>query len=61
MKGLELDILALVLKQVHDQLQVRLVRDVPRHHVEVGTIEEDLAKKLQRLALGNVVRGVNES
>lgn len=53
---LELDVAALVAKHVHHHLQVRLVRDVPRHDVEVGAVEQDLAEQLERLPLRDVVR-----
>ena len=55
MEGLKLNILAAVAQQVHHHLEVSFVRDVSDHHVEVGAIEEDLAKQLQGLPLGDVV------
>lgn len=58
---LELDVAALVAEHVHHHLQVRLVRDVPRHDVEVGAVEQDLAEQLERLPLRDVVRGQEES
>lgn len=55
MECLELNILALVSKEIHHHLQIRLVGDVPRHHIEVGSIQEDLSEELQRLPLRHVV------
>lgn len=48
MKGLELDVGALVPQQVHHQLEVLGFADVARHHCEVVPVQEQLAKKLQR-------------
>lgn len=42
MEGFELNVLALVSEEVHHHLEVRLVRDVARHDVEVGPVEQDL-------------------
>ena len=44
MESFKLNILALISKKVHHHLKVGLVRDVTCHHVEVGPIEENLAK-----------------
>ena len=55
MERLKLNVLALVPQEVHHHLEVSFVRDVSGHHVEVGAIEEDLAKQLQGLPLGDVV------
>ena len=44
MESFKLNILALISKKVHHHLKVSLVRDVTCHHVEVGPIEENLAK-----------------
>ena len=57
---LELDILALVPKEIHHHLQIRLARDIPGHHVEVRTIEQDLAEELERLALRDVIVRENQ-
>lgn len=61
MECLELDVAALVAEHVHHHLQVRLVRDVARHDVEVGAVKQDLAEQLERLPLRDVVRGQEES
>ena len=55
MEGLELNVLALIPKKVHHHLEIRLARDVPGHHVEVRTIQEDLAEEFERLTLGDVI------
>ena len=47
MECFELDILALVPQKVHHHLEIGLVRNVPRHDVEVCTIEQDLPEKLE--------------
>lgn len=60
MKRLELYILALIPQQVHHHFEIGLVRDVARHYVEVGAVEEDLAEKLEGLSLGDVVRREDE-
>jgi hypothetical protein len=60
MERLKLDVLAPVLEQVHHDLQVLLVRDVPGHDLEVCPVEEDLTEKLQGLALRDVVRGLDK-
>ena len=44
MESFKLNVLALISKKVHHHLKVGLVRDVTCHHVEVGPIEENLAK-----------------
>ena len=54
---LELNVLALIPQEVHHHLEIRFVRDVPRHDVEVGAIEQNLAEELQGLPLGDVVLG----
>jgi hypothetical protein len=41
---LELNVLALVPQQVHHHLQIRLVRNVLRHDIEVCPIKQDLAQ-----------------
>jgi hypothetical protein len=57
MESFELDVLALVPKHVHHHLQVRFLSNVSCHNAEIGTIKEDLAEKLERLALGNIIVG----
>lgn len=44
MESFKLNVLALISKEVHHHLKVGLVRDVTCHYVEVGPIEENLAK-----------------
>lgn len=53
----KLNIFALVSQHVHHHLKVRLLCNVPCHDVEVGAIEENLAKKLKRLSFGYIVVG----
>lgn len=60
MERLELDVAALVAEHVHHHLQVRLVRDVARHDVEIGAVKQDLAQQLERLPLRDVVRRQEE-
>jgi hypothetical protein len=57
MKRLELDVLALISKEVHHHLEVGFVGYVSSHHVEVRTVKEDLPKELERLPLGDVIVG----
>lgn len=57
MKGLELNVLALAAQHVHHHLEVRLLSDITRHDVEVGTIEQYLSEKFERLSFGDVVVG----
>lgn len=52
---LELDVLAPIFEQIHHDLEVLLVRDVPRHDLEVGPVEQDFAEQFQRLPLRDVV------
>ena len=47
MERLELDVLALISEQVHHHLEIGLVRDVARHHIEVRSVEEDLAEEFE--------------
>ena len=47
MEGVELDVLALVAEHVHHHLEVRLVRDIARHDIEVCPVEQDLAQQLE--------------
>ena len=54
-EGLELDVLALVPKEIHHHLQIRLARDIPGHHVEVRTVQEDLSEEFERLPFGDVI------
>ena len=51
----ELDVLALVPKEIHHHLEIRLARNIPGHHIEVRTIQQDLSKQLQRLSLRDVI------
>ena len=54
-EGLELNVLALVAEEIHHHLEIRLACDIPGHHVEVRTVEQDLAEELERLALRDVI------
>ena len=60
MERLELNILALIPQKIHHHLQIGVVGDVPCHDGEVGAVEQDFAEKLERLAFGNVVGGLDE-
>jgi len=46
MECLELDVLALISKEVHHHLQVGFVGNVAGHNVEICPIEQDLAQEL---------------
>lgn len=59
-KGFELNVLALVAQHVHHHLEVRLLSDITRHDTEIGTVEQYLAKKFERLPFGDVVVGKDE-
>lgn len=48
MEGFELDVFALVSQQSHHSLQVIDVANIAGHHVEVGTIEQQLSQELIR-------------
>ena len=52
---LELDVLALVAEEVHHHLQICLTGDIPGHHVEVRTVQEDLSEEFERLPFGDVI------
>jgi hypothetical protein len=54
---LELDVLALVPQEIHHHLEIRLVRNVLCHDVEVCAVEQDLAEQFERLALRDIVVG----
>lgn len=56
-ESFELDILALVPKHVHHHLQIAFLGNVSSHDVEVGTVKEDFAEKLERLSLGDIIGG----
>ena len=47
MERLKLYVLALIPEQVHHHLEVRLVRDIARHDIEVCPVEQDLAQQLE--------------
>lgn len=59
-KCFELNVLTLVAQHVHHHLEVRLLSDITCHDIKVGTIEQYLAKKFERLPFGDVVGGENE-
>lgn len=58
---LELNVSALVPKQVHHHLEVGLVRNVPSHDGVVGSVEEDLSEEFDGLSFRDVVGGEDES
>lgn len=60
MECLELDVLALIAEEVHHHLEVDVVRDVARHDVEVGTVQEYLAEQFERLPLRHIVGRLDE-
>jgi hypothetical protein len=44
MERLELNVAALILQQVHHQLQIVCIGNVARHDCEVGSIQENFAQ-----------------
>jgi hypothetical protein len=57
MKGLELNVLALITKKVHHHFQVSFVGDVASHNVEICPMKEDLAQELKRLSFRDMIIG----
>lgn len=55
-----LDHFAVVTQEVHADLEMLARIDVACHDGVVGTVEQDLAEKLDRLALGDVAVGLHE-
>ena len=53
----ELNVLAFVLEEVHNDLEISLIRDESRHDVEISAVKKDLAQQFQRLPLRDVVCG----
>lgn len=47
MEGLKLDVGTLVSKEIHHELQILRFADVARHHCEVVSVQQQLAKKLK--------------
>ena len=60
MERLKLNVPTFIPQQVHHQFQVTLVRDVPRHDIEIGPVQEDFAEQFERLAFSDVVLGEKE-
>jgi len=60
-ESFELDVSALVPKQIHHHLEVGLVRDVASHDGVVGPVEEDFSKEFDGLSFRDVVGGEDES
>lgn len=60
MKRFELNVLALIAQHVHHHLEVRFLRDIACHDIKVGTIEQYLAEKFERLPFGDIVGGEDE-
>lgn len=52
---LELNVPAPIPQEVHHHFEVRLRSDVPRHDGVISAVEQDLAEKLDRLTLGDIV------
>jgi len=57
MECLELDVFTLVPQEVHHHLEIGFVADIPSHHIEVSTVEEDLPEQLERLPFRHIVVG----
>ena len=45
MERLKLNVPTFIPQQVHHQFQVTLVRNVPRHDIEIGPVQEDFAEQ----------------
>lgn len=60
MERLKLNVPTFIPQQVHHQFQVTLVRNVSRHDIEIGPVQEDFAEQFERLAFSDVVLGENE-
>lgn len=54
-KRFKLHVLTLATQQIHDRLEIRVLRNEPRHDTEIRPIEQDLAEQFERLPLGDVV------
>lgn len=55
MERFELDVPTFIPQEVHHEFQVAFVRNVSRHDVEVGSVQEDFAEEFERLSFGDVV------
>ena len=60
-KGLELDVPGLFLEHVHHELEVVRVGNVSCHHRKVMSVQQELAKHLQRLPPRDVVVAVQQA
>lgn len=56
---LVLNHLSVILQQVHAQLQMLAAVDILRHYAIVGSVEEDLSEKLNRLSFCYVRVGLD--
>ena len=45
---LELDVLGFIAQQVHHQFKVFLVTNILGHHVEVGSVQQQLTQQLEK-------------
>ena len=61
MKPLVLHHLALVLEEVHAELEVGAAVDVGHHDLVVGPIEQDLTQQLDRLSFGDVALRLHQN
>jgi len=57
-ESLKLNSFVLVPQEVHHQFEVLLIADVLGHDVEIGSVQQQLAKKLERLPSGHIILGV---
>jgi hypothetical protein len=60
MKSLILDHFAVILQQVHTELQVLSPVDVGSHHIVVRPVKQDLPKKLDALSFCNIGLGLHQ-
>lgn len=60
MKPLILDHFAIVLQQVHAELQVLSPVDVGSHHIVVRPVKQDLPEKLDALSFCNIGLGLHQ-
>ena len=61
MERFKLNVLTLIPQQVHHHLEISLASNVSSHHIEVCSVEQNLAQEFQGLAFRHVVFRENES
>jgi hypothetical protein len=51
---------AIIFEQLHAEFQILPAFNVCHHHVVIGSVQQDLTKKLYTLALGNIGARLDE-